>query len=48
MANYTQRAIVQTFETMLAETPFDRITVSALAARCGISPNTFYYHFREI
>ncbi len=48
MANYTQRAIMQTFETMLAETPFDRITVSALAARCCISPNTFYYYFRDI
>ncbi len=48
MANYTQKAILQTFEDMLREMPFDKITVSAIVARCEISPNTFYYHFRDI
>lgn len=48
MANYTQKAIVQTFEDMLREMPFDKITVSAIVARCEISSNTFYYHFRDI
>lgn len=48
MANYTQKAILQTFEEMLGEMPFDKITVSALVVRCEISPNTFYYHFRDI
>lgn len=48
MANYTQKAILQTFETMLVELPFDKITVSAIVARCEISSNTFYYHYRDI
>lgn len=48
MANYTKIAIIQNFEEMLVEMPFNRITVSALVERCGISSNTFYYHFRDI
>lgn len=48
MANYTIKAIMQSFEEMLVEMPFNKITVSALVERCGISSNTFYYHFRDI
>lgn len=48
VSNLTKRAIIQTFEEMLRKYPFDKITVSALAANCGISSNTFYYHFRDI
>lgn len=48
MANYTKKAIIQTFGEMLAEMPFERITVTVLAARCEISSNTFYYHFHSI
>ena len=33
---------------MLAEMPFDRITVSALVKRAEGSPNTFYYHYQDI
>ena len=40
MAQYTQRAIIETFEKMLTEMPFDKITVSALVRRCEISSNT--------
>ncbi|MFR7589919.1 MAG: TetR/AcrR family transcriptional regulator C-terminal domain-containing protein [Longibaculum sp.] len=48
MANYTQKAIIQTFEDMLHDMPFDKITVSAIVSRCDISSNTFYYHFHDI
>lgn len=48
MANYTKKAIMQAFEEMLAEKSFDKITVSALVARCEISSGTFYYHYRDI
>ena len=48
MALYTQKAIMRTFQQMLEEMPFDRITVSALVRRCEISSNTFYYHYRDI
>lgn len=48
MANLTQKALIQEFESMLTEMPFGKITVSALIARCGVSSNTFYYHFHDI
>lgn len=48
MAQYTQMAIMQTFQDMLQRMPFDKITVSAIVASCRISPNTFYYHYRDI
>lgn len=48
MTQYTKKAILGNFETMLEEMPFDKITVSALVRRCEISSNTFYYHYRDI
>ena len=48
MAQFTQKAILQTFQDMLEETSFDKITVSSIVAKCGISSNTFYYHYRDI
>lgn len=48
MALLTQRAIMQTFRDMLRDQPFDKITVSALVKRAGVSPNTFYYHYQDI
>jgi len=48
MALLTQKAILSTFEEMLEEMPFDKITVSALVRRCGVSSNTFYYHYQDI
>lgn len=48
MALLTQKAILTTFEEMLEEMPFDKLTVSALVRRCGVSSNTFYYHYQDI
>ncbi|MGN0802553.1 MAG: TetR/AcrR family transcriptional regulator C-terminal domain-containing protein [Candidatus Faecivicinus sp.] len=48
MAQYTERAIIQVFREMLEKKPFDKITVCAIVSRCGISSNTFYYHFQDI
>ena len=45
MALLTKGAIMGAFEEMLEEMAFDKITVSALVKRSGISPNTFYYHY---
>ena len=44
MALYTQKAILRTFQQMLEEMPFDKITVSALVRRCEISSNTYSSH----
>lgn len=48
MPGFTRKAILQTFQELLGKTPFDKITVSAIVSQCGISPNTFYYHFQDI
>lgn len=48
MSQFTQKAIIQTFQDMLEKMPFDKITVSAIVSNCEISSNTFYYHFRDI
>lgn len=48
MAQYTKKAILQTFQEMLEKMPFDKITVSAIVANCEISSNTFYYHYQDI
>ena len=47
MALLTKGAIMTAFEEMLSEMTFDKITVSALVKRSGISSNTFYYHYRD-
>lgn len=48
MSGFTQKAIIGTFQELLEKMPFDKITVSAIVSRCGISSNTFYYHFQDI
>lgn len=48
MANFTKEAIVETFIEMLNERPLDKITVRELTERCGVSRNTFYYHFHDV
>lgn len=48
MAQYTRKAILATLTDMLRKMPLDKITVSAIVSACEISPNTFYYHFRDI
>lgn len=40
MALYTKKRILTTFQAMLEELPFDKITVAALVKQAGISPNT--------
>ncbi len=47
MALLTKGAIMTAFEEMLSEMTFDKITVSALVKRSGVSSNTFYYHYRD-
>lgn len=48
MAQFTKKAIIETFVELLETTPFDKISVIDIAERCGINRNTFYYHFPDI
>ena len=42
MAQRTKNAIRQSFMKLLAERPFDKITIGDIAQRSEITPNAFY------
>ena len=44
----TKKLFANTLKELLAEKPFDKITVSELTKRCGLNRQTFYYHFETI
>lgn len=48
MTHLTEQAIRASFIKLLAERPLDKITVREIAADCGISRNTFYYHYHDV
>ncbi len=48
MANATKQALEASLKRLLLKKPLDKITINDLARDCGISRNTFYYHFRDI
>ena len=48
MANFTKRAIQESFLKLLTERPLSKITVKDIVADCGINRNTFYYYFENI
>ena len=48
MANFTERELLNTLKELLKDKSLDRITVKELTDRCGISRNTFYYHYHDI
>lgn len=48
MSSLTDKAILQTFETLLNEKNLDDITVKELVERCGINRKTFYRHYHNI
>ncbi len=48
MANFTEKAIKETFWKMLEEKPLSQITIKALVEECGINRNSFYYHFKDL
>ena len=48
MASFTKFAILKVFGDLAASRPVDKITVKDITDQCGISRNTFYYHYQEI
>lgn len=47
-ANFTKKAIIEAFLTLVAKKPLSKITVKDIVDECGINRNTFYYHFQDI
>lgn len=48
MALGTKNAIRCSFMELLAERPFDKISVRDIAERSGVTRNTFYYYYADI
>lgn len=48
MAPFTRQALRHTLLMLLEQQPLDKITVKMLVDFCGISRNTFYYHYEDI
>lgn len=46
--NITKKAIQTAFLSILDEKLLGKITVKDITDRCGISRNTFYYHYQDI
>lgn len=44
----TRAAIDRAFRSLLAQMPYDRITVSAIAREAGINRKTFYLHYLSV
>lgn len=48
MPNFTTKAIKDSFLKLLNQRPLNQITVKDIVEDCGISRNSFYYHFEDI
>lgn len=48
MPSFTKKAILESFLTLCAKKPIEKITVRDVVDDCGINRNTFYYYFEDI
>ena len=48
MADFTKKAIRDSFLKLLEERPLKQISVRDIVEGCGINRNTFYYHYQDI
>lgn len=48
MANFTRKAIKETFLKLLNQRPLNQITVKDIVEDCGINRNSFYYHYQDL
>ncbi|MGM9974473.1 MAG: TetR/AcrR family transcriptional regulator [Clostridiaceae bacterium] len=48
MTIFTKKAIIESFIKILNEKPLHKITVKDIVEDCGISRNSFYYHFEDL
>lgn len=48
MSQWTKKAIMDCFARQIESKPLDRIRVKDIVEECGITRNTFYYHFSDV
>ena len=48
MSDLTRRAMAEAVTELLKTRTLDRITIRDITDRCGLTRNTFYYHFHDV
>ena len=48
MKNLTERAMAQALSKLLETRTLDKITIRDITDECGLTRNTFYYHFHDV
>ena len=48
MSNLTQRAMAASIAELLRTKALDKITIRDITDHCGVTRNTFYYHFHDV
>lgn len=48
MTNLTKKAIAASVIKLLEKKPLEKITIKEITDDCGMTRNTFYYHFQDI
>lgn len=48
MSELTKKALAESIEELLRIKSLDKITVKEITDSCGLTRNTFYYHFKDI
>lgn len=48
MAADMKRIIAEHFDALVRQRGIDKVTVTAVIEDCGISRQTFYYHFQDL
>lgn len=48
MAQFTRRAIMESYLRLVGQKPLDKISVKDIVEDCEITRNTFYYHFQDM
>lgn len=43
----TKRALASALKELMAEVPFEKITVAQICEKCDMNRKSFYYHFRD-
>ena len=46
-SNITKSALASALKELMETTPFAKITVSDICAKCNMNRKSFYYHFRD-
>ena len=47
-SNITKSALASALKELMETTPFAKITVSDICAKCNMNRKSFYYHFKDI